>query len=84
MAYTVEVPRRVQKQAARLPDNVRHRIDTAVRALAGDPRPQGCRKLSGREEWRVRVGSYRIIYEVHDESARVLVLEIWHRQRDYR
>ena len=84
MAYAVEVPRKVQKQAARLPGNIRDRIDFAVLALADDPRPQGCRKLSGREEWRIRVGSHRIVYEIHDESARIVVLEIWHRQRDYR
>ena len=84
MAHTVEVPRKVQKQAARLPSNVRDRVNVAVQALASDPRPRGCRKLSGREEWRIKVGNYRIVYEIDDESARVLALEIWHRQRDYR
>lgn len=85
MAYAVEVPRKVQKQVARLPTNARYRVDAAVRGLAQDPRPPGCRKLKDRqEEWRIRVGDYRIVYEVDDDNRRVLILEIWHRQRDYR
>lgn len=84
-SYAVEVPRRTQKQVARLPGDVRDRIDNVVQKLARDPRPPGCRKLSGGGgEWRVRVGNYRIVYEVDDESRKVLILEVWHRQRDYR
>ncbi|MDQ3362663.1 MAG: type II toxin-antitoxin system RelE/ParE family toxin [Actinomycetota bacterium] len=84
MAYTVEIPRKVQKQVARLTDSVRDRRDREVRALAANPRPQGCRKLSGREEWRIRVGNYRVVYEVQDDRSKVLILEIRHRQRDYK
>lgn len=83
--YEVEVPRRTQKQVARLPEDVRNRVDNAVRGLARDPRPPGSRKLSGRgDEWRIRVGNYRVVYEVADERRTVLILEVWHRQRNYR
>ncbi len=86
MAYTVRVPRKTQKQIARLPAEVRDRIDAAVHNLELEPRPPGCRKLGGREEseWRIRVGNYRIVYEIRDDSREVLVLEVWHRQRGYR
>jgi mRNA interferase RelE/StbE len=84
MAYAVEVARKVQKQASRLPVDVQSRVDVAIRGLGQDPRPPGCRRLSGQDEWRIRVGDYRIVYEIHDDSERVLVLEIWHHQRGYR
>jgi mRNA interferase RelE/StbE len=74
----------VQKQASRLPVDVQSRVDVAIRGLGQDPRPPGCRRLSGQDEWRIRVGDYRIVYEIHDDSERVLVLEIWHHQRGYR
>ncbi len=85
MAYAVEVPRKVQKQVARLSTDVQDRVDAAIRDLGQDPRPPGCRRLSGRgDEWRIRVGDYRIVYEIHDDIGKVLVLEVWHRQRGYR
>lgn len=85
MAYAVEVPRKVQKQVARLSTDVQDRVDAASRDPGQDPRPPGCRRLSGRvDEWRIRVGDYRIVYETHDDIGKVLVLEVWHRQRGYR
>jgi mRNA interferase RelE/StbE len=84
MPYAVEVARKVQKQASRLPVDVQSRVDVAIRGLGQDPRPPGCRRLSGQDEWRIRVGDYRIVYEIRDDSERVLVLEVWHHQRGYR
>jgi mRNA interferase RelE/StbE len=53
--------------------------------LGGDPRPRGARKLEGGAgELRVRVGDYRIVYEVDDEALRVLVLRVAHRREVYR
>ena len=84
MAYAVEVPRKVQKQVSLLPTDARNGVEVAIGDLGQDPRPPGCRRLSGRDEWRIRVGDYRIVYEIHDDSTKVLVLEVWHRQRGYR
>lgn len=53
-------------------------------ALSKDPRPRNSRKLEGREGYRLRIGDYRVLYRVDDETQGVLVAEIWHRQRDYR
>ena len=84
MSYSVTVQRRAQKQIARFPTNVRDRIESALRALAGNPRPPGCRRLRGEEGWRLRVGDYRIIYEIDDEERVVTVLQVGHRRDVYR
>jgi mRNA interferase RelE/StbE len=61
------------------------RIRDAIDALAVNPRPPGCVKLAGEEiVWRVRVGSYRILYEIHEGRLVVLVIRIAHRREVYR
>lgn len=56
-----------------------------IDGLASDPRPPRCVKLSGRDnQWRVRAGDYRVVYEVHDAQLLVLVIEIGHRSEIYR
>jgi mRNA interferase RelE/StbE len=60
------------------------RILQRIRALADDPRPSGCEKLSGQERYRVRQGSYRIIYEIEDAHLTVLVVKVAHRREAYR
>ena len=62
-----------RRQLDALSGAVRSRIEETIRKLADDPRPVGCRKLTGTESWRVRVGDYRIIYEIDDEERRVSV-----------
>ena len=84
MSYSVTVQRRAQKQIARFPTNVRDRIESSLRALAGNPRPPGCRRLRGEEGWRLRVGDYRVIYEIDDEERVVTILQVEHRRDVYR
>jgi len=68
-----------------LPRDVARRIYRRVEDLADDPRPNGSEKLAGGEdEYRVRVGAYRVIYSVHDAVLLVLVLRIGHRREVYR
>lgn len=55
------------------------RILKRIGALRDDPRPQGCEKLGGAELYRVRQGTYRIVYEIHDASIVVEVVRIGHR-----
>ena len=52
--------------------------------LSNDPRPPGSKKLTGRPTWRIRVGVYRVIYEVHDDRPVVLILVVGHRGEVYR
>ena len=61
------------------------RILVALRGLASNPRPSGCKKLVGGErDWRVRVGDYRVLYEIDDAEKAVRVLSVKHRRDAYR
>lgn len=84
MSYTVEILRIAQKQLAGIAHDERPKIHAALRSLAADPRPPSCRKLTGRSGWRIRVGRYRIVYEIHDDRLLVLVVTVGHRKEVYR
>ena len=84
MNYELEVLRRAQRALARLPQRDYERVRDAIRALADEPRPPGCRQLTGREGWRIRVGRYRVIYEIDDTVRIVTVLDVGHRRDVYR
>ncbi len=83
MKYDLLIKRSAQKQLANIPRPNRDRIITAVRSLADDPRPAGVRKLTGRDAWRIRIGEYRIVYEIYDDALLVLVVSIGHRRDVY-
>ncbi len=83
MSYSVWVLRRAQKELARLPKDSYERVRDRIRALSDDPRPAGCRKLAGREGWRLRVGAYRVVYEIEDAEERITVLHVGHRRDIY-
>jgi mRNA interferase RelE/StbE len=84
MTYRVEISRRAATAVITLDKAARRRILTAIEALAGNPRPAGCKKLAGQESWRIRVGDYRVVYEIHDQVLLVLVVDIGHRREIYR
>ena len=84
MTYTVIILRSAQRQLARIDRQDQPRIISAIQALADDPRPPGCKKLTGRDAWRIRVCVYRVIYEIDDDRLRVLVVAIGHRGGVYR
>jgi mRNA interferase RelE/StbE len=67
------------------PDNALfHRIDRKILALAGDPRPAGCKKLRGyRDHWRIRIGDWRVVYSIDDAAKRVSISRIAHRREVY-
>ncbi len=62
----------------------RQRIIERIQNLAANPRPEGCHKLSGREHYRLRQGSYRIVYSVEDDTLIVYVVRVGHRKDIYR
>jgi mRNA interferase RelE/StbE len=84
VTYSVDILRSAQKQLGKINRQDQSRITSVIQALSDTPRPQGCQKLSGRPAWRIRVGSYRIIYEIHDDKLLVLVVMIGHRRDVYR
>jgi mRNA interferase RelE/StbE len=75
----------VDRQLRKLPVEIQRRIVREVAALASDPRPSGVVKLKGDENlWRIRIGDYRVVYEIHDDRLIVLVLRVAHRKDIYR
>lgn len=84
MPYTVFLRHSAEKEVGRLPPPIHARIVARLQTLANDARPPGARKLRSREGYRIRVGDYRILYEVDDTSQAVTVVSIAHRRDVYR
>lgn len=83
--YRVFVERSAEKDLRRLSLDVRTRVADALGGLASNPRPAGSRKLAGtKHDWRLRVGDYRVIYEIADEIRVVRVYRVRHRRDVYR
>jgi mRNA interferase RelE/StbE len=86
MAYEVRGTKTFARQLARIsPKSQRERIETAVDGLAIEPRPRQAEKLKGNwiPYWRLRVGEYRVLYEIDDDSRVVLVNRVNSRQVGY-
>jgi len=85
VTYSLQIKESVLKALAKLPKADRARADERISALASNPRPPGCVKLSGHSGlWRIRVGDWRIVYQIQDELLIVLVLSVGHRREIYR
>ena len=83
--FEVLLERSAEKDLRRLSASVHDQVIGRISALAKNPRPPGCRKLSGSEnDWRLRVGDYRVIYEIADVIRVVRVHRIRHRREVYR
>jgi mRNA interferase RelE/StbE len=83
--YQIVISRPATKALEGMTEDVQRRIATAIDAFRTDPRPHGCEKLKGRtDQYRVRVGDYRIIYTIEDRVLTVLVLQIGNRRDVYR
>jgi mRNA interferase RelE/StbE len=83
-SYELAFKKSVAKDLRAFPTREVKRILERIRALADDPRPPGCEKLSGRDRYRVRQGAYRIVYEVENARLVVLIVKIGHRRDVYR
>lgn len=84
MMYTIFIERYAQKQINKLDKKAIPIIREAIAGLAANPRPQGHIKLKGEEAYRIRVGNYRIIYEIDDGKITITVVAIGHRKDIYR
>jgi mRNA interferase RelE/StbE len=82
--YKVSITSRAERELKRLDRPVKNRIVTALSALAADPRPPGCLKVRSEEGvWRIRVGDWRLGYQVDDNARGILVVRIAHRSDFY-
>ena len=84
MSYTVYIRKSAQKALAKIVPPFQERIIKAIRNPAKTPRPAGVKKLSGRDAQRIRVGDYRIIYEIDDDRILIEVVVIGHRRDVYK
>ncbi len=84
MKYTVLIERYAQKQIAKIDKKLIPVIKTAIAKLADNPRPYGYKKLKGEEAYRIRVGDYRVIYEIDDNVILVTVVSVGHRKDVYK
>jgi len=83
--FRVLLERAAEKDLRKLSPDMHDRIIAAIRGLAADPRPPGCRKLVGtKNDWRIRVGDYRVLYEISDAIRVVRVNRVRHRRDAYR
>lgn len=82
--YKVFFRKSVAKDFAAIPKRDLQRIITLIGALAENPRPPGCEKLTGQERYRVRQGCYRIVYSIQDRELTVWVVKVAHRKDVYR
>jgi mRNA interferase RelE/StbE len=82
--YKVRILREAAKDSRRLPNEYKRLVRQHIDALEENPRPQGVKKLQERSDYSLRVGVYRIIYEIDDESQVVSIFRIKHRGGAYR
>lgn len=82
--FRVSITSRAERDLKRLDRPIKNRIVSAISTLASDPRPPGCLKVRSEEGvWRIRVGDWRVGYQVNDKASEVLVVRIAHRSDFY-
>jgi len=83
--YEVYLERRAERDLKRVSSDDFHRIISSIKALTQEPRPDGCRKITGsKSDWRIRIGEYRVIYEIDDKARVIRVMRVRHRREVYR
>ena len=84
MTYEIRYVKSAQKELKKLPKNVQVRILRAIVFLATNPRRGNVRPMVGSTAWRLRVGDYRVVYDIHDKEIVILILRIAHRKNAYK
>ena len=82
--YKIKVKNKARKQILQIPPPHFQRIEARVNMLAENPRPEGAKKLKGETGYRIRVGNYRILYEIDDTTRLVIIYRVKHRRDVYR
>ena len=83
MSYTLNFSKRAFKELAKINEPYYTSIKFAITSLTENPRPQGSKKLKGRDGFRIRVGDYRIIYDIFDSELTVEIIDLGHRKNIY-
>jgi len=83
MTYGIIIQPRAERDLRSLGPDIRNRIVDKVRGLENNPRPRGVIKVKGRDEYRLRVGDYRVLYTIDDNSRTVFIERAGHRREIY-
>lgn len=83
-SYSVVLTASARREIEDLERRDRERVTVAIGSLRDDPRPRGCEKLSALDRFRIRVGSYRVVYTIDDAIVTVFVVKVGHRRDVYR
>ena len=83
--FTLYLERSAAKSLNKLPQQVFNRIIPHIRSLIGSPRPAGCRKIVGTyNDYRIKIGDYRVVYEIDEVNRRINIMAVGHRKDVYR
>lgn len=83
MIYSLNFSKKALKELEKIKDPFYSNIKAAITDLTNDPRPQGYKKLKGREGYRVRIGNYRVIYDIFDNELIIDIITLGHRKDVY-
>jgi len=84
VSYAVSIRRSAQRELEAIPSPFHENITDKMLSLGATRRPPGCKILQGSDKWRIRIGNYRLIYEIDDSAQAVIVIKIAHRSDVYR
>ena len=83
--YTLLIERHAEKGFKKIPKNISNKLIIKIKSLKDNPKPSGCRKITGSEnDYRVRIGDYRVIYEIDEKNKQIIILAVGHRKDIYR
>ncbi len=82
--YQILIEKRARKALLKIAQRDQTKIIDAIQALKENQHPVGSKKLVGRDAWRIRIGNYRVIYEIYDEKLIIDVIDLGHRKDIYR
>lgn len=82
--HRLEIKKSAQKDLNKITPSFRQKLIEKIRELSKNPRPNGAIRLANRDEWRVRLADYRILYEINDKSKIVTIVRIKHRRSAYK
>jgi len=83
--YSLEFKVVVLKDFNQIPVNEKNKLLNKIQQLKSDPRPIGCRKLTGRDlDYRIRYGNYRVIYQIIEKEKKLIIIHVGHRKDIYK
>ena len=82
--YKINIKRSAEKELESLPDKIHDKVVSRLLLLKNNPRPQGVKKLRGESGYRIRVGDYRVLYDIDDKNNALEIYSVAHRRQVYR